>query len=944
MLSQENILITNNMNNNRDNNQETSETREEFINDETDDSYITDIVVTGMSGRFPTSSSIDEFEKNLRGKLVFTNKQKDVWSNVYKDGEYHIGQIKCSPFYDAQFFGITKDRALAFNHELRFLTECVAEAVIDSGNQIEALRRQSTGIFIACSVSDEFGGFTNYTGPEESLHYKMQGCIKTSYANHLRSIFNLRGPAMSVDTNTSSSMTALDWAIKAIKQGACNCAIVGGVNFNREINNSIIHGVTKSSEDGRKSNFYDTKYYKNEAVVVIFLQRKNVAKRIYATLYDIIVNLPDDKIYELLLPSKVHRPNYVLQNIERRMENLITETCENNLIDPSSICYVELTNNFNDDYNSIQKRAISNAFNKSEIDMYPLIGSTSSLVGNTGAANELVSLVKIILSLENNHLLGDYQMLNNSAFDGIFIRNERGDPKPLLPTNYLAINSINFKDELRFGIIKKNEISMPSLIGNKHLLRILAINARTEVSITFMFKNVLKYADNFYYYQLLSELTKLDSNIYNARGYIVYNPIKMKMISQNITTIYNHKNSIPKIYCIINPGKGDYLKIAKRFMGVPIFKKSILESCDFLFKNFNYDLLTYIISGIEPSFEDVNTKFLNSSIAIIGMIDMLSAIEFYPETLFGSLFNELFIGYYKHTIEKKDVLEIVALLASMNENLRTPDCRIFVYLTIRDKKKQLLTTDHNIIVIAKITKTSVIAYGNIKEINKLSQEYIIKEVKQSSSNNSIEPAILEMKNFVELSNIYIGQNFNFSNSNINSFGIRNLEKSILDIAKSSSRYSMENILKIVSNVQCNSIIFTLGIRDTNLIEKLESLRLNSKLIHGIKSNKNTFFENFLKNIGEIYTLGGEIKPHLLYPKLPYPVPRGTPSISSTWEWKSLLFFEDIDRDSEAQQPYSQFLNQLYRINKEKNPDFFNCSSDECICFPNKPFNEPEFTV
>jgi phthiocerol/phenolphthiocerol synthesis type-I polyketide synthase C len=61
--------------------------------------------------------------------------------------------------------------------------------------------------------------------------HMMTGNSLSIMANRISYTFDLRGPSLAVDTACSSSLVALDLAAEAIRSGAIETAIVGGVNL-----------------------------------------------------------------------------------------------------------------------------------------------------------------------------------------------------------------------------------------------------------------------------------------------------------------------------------------------------------------------------------------------------------------------------------------------------------------------------------------------------------------------------------------------------------------------------------------------------------------------------------------------------------------------------------------------------------------------------------------
>jgi len=94
-----------------------------------------DVVVTGISGRFPESANFEEFKNNLLcGKDLVTEERGRCPPNAFgipKRG----GRLKELDKFDASFFGILPEQSNFMDPQLRILLEVVFEAIFDSGKQ-----------------------------------------------------------------------------------------------------------------------------------------------------------------------------------------------------------------------------------------------------------------------------------------------------------------------------------------------------------------------------------------------------------------------------------------------------------------------------------------------------------------------------------------------------------------------------------------------------------------------------------------------------------------------------------------------------------------------------------------------------------------------------------------------------------------------------------------
>jgi fatty acid synthase len=92
-----------------------------------------EIVISGISGRFPESSNIKEFEENLlkNVNMVTVNDRR------FAPGLYGIpegfGTLLEIDKFDSQFFGISPVEGRRMDPQLRMALEVSYEAMVDAG-------------------------------------------------------------------------------------------------------------------------------------------------------------------------------------------------------------------------------------------------------------------------------------------------------------------------------------------------------------------------------------------------------------------------------------------------------------------------------------------------------------------------------------------------------------------------------------------------------------------------------------------------------------------------------------------------------------------------------------------------------------------------------------------------------------------------------------------
>lgn len=181
------------------------------------------------------------------------------------------------------------------------------------------------------------------------------GTSKALIANRISFLFDLTGPSTVIDTACSASMVALANAVLDLRTGQCDMAVVATSNICMAPYSSyIFHALGLLSPDG-KCKVFDKNadgFVRSETVGALFLMRKSMAKRIYATILHAKTNTDGFKTIGLFAPFWL------------RQRNLMVETYEEAGLKPEDIDYFESHGTGTNVGDPQESKAVSEAYCK----------------------------------------------------------------------------------------------------------------------------------------------------------------------------------------------------------------------------------------------------------------------------------------------------------------------------------------------------------------------------------------------------------------------------------------------------------------------------------------------------------------------------------------------------------------------------------------------------
>lgn len=159
-----------------------------------------------------------------------------------------------------------------------------------------------SGVYVA--ITNEVG--TEYLKKERTEGYFNQSIAPAMAANKVSFTFDFKGPSFICDTACSSSYHALICALNDFRLGIIENAVVGSTHLVFEPHGTVEFLRHEMLAPDGKCKSFSTKrngFARSEAVVSIFIQKRNNCRRIYANILGGGINADGHKREGICNPS-----------------------------------------------------------------------------------------------------------------------------------------------------------------------------------------------------------------------------------------------------------------------------------------------------------------------------------------------------------------------------------------------------------------------------------------------------------------------------------------------------------------------------------------------------------------------------------------------------------------------------------------------------------------
>lgn len=604
-----------------------------------------EIVISGIAGRFPASNNVREYRDNLLNKVNMIGGDSERW-NVPSDVAKNFGFMKNVDKFDPKPFNVHPGGVDFIDPQGRIMLEHVHEALIDAGVSPETIRGTNTGVYVGSLVLDTMD--RPLAGKNDTYGFSALGYAKFSFANRVSFTFDLTGPSMLVDTACSSSFYALTLAFEAIKKGDCESALVIGTAL--IFSPYIIESMQKSkiiNSEGKSQPFDKNAsgYVRGESVSVVYLQKKQDAKRIYASIVNSKINNEGFKTEGQTVPSidsqmKLYRSVY---------------ECDDNNIDVNSIDFLEAHTTSTQAGDKQEITSVDRYFCRNRET--PLkIGSVKGNIGHAEGASGLASLIKTILMFENEKIIPNINI------------HELRDDCPALQENrievvqevekfdgkIISVNNFGLLGSNAHAIFKRHEkTKTDDGFPSDKIPRLLTWSGRTDEAVNTIFNKIAEQPLDDEFLALLQASQSKTSSAMNMRGYAIF-----KSADDRSTTVVDRQikdsgvSKRPIVFVFSGVGS-QWLEMGTDLMKIPFFADKFKE-CHEICNKININLIEMLTSKDAKDFK-LWYPVAVTAIQIV-LTDLLKRVGVEPNFIVGHSLGEIACAYADETLSKEEAL------------------------------------------------------------------------------------------------------------------------------------------------------------------------------------------------------------------------------------------------------------------------------------------------
>jgi acyl transferase domain-containing protein/acyl carrier protein len=350
-----------------------------------------EIVVVGMSARFPGASNLDDYWRLLKEGRSALRPQRGA--------RQLTGTVDNRDHFDREMFHIPAEDFHAMDPQaLMVLEECL-NLWAHAGYRIEETRGSATGVYL--------GGRARSSLNPQALRNARNPIVvagQNYLAANLSHFFDFSGPSMVIDTACSSALVGMSMAAQSLRSGEISAAVVGGVSLLDGEHTQALFQQRGLLSDGADFHLFDERadgIVLSEGVGLVLLKTAAQARLDGDTVYARLSALASNNDGRTAGPAT---PNV------QRQKAVMSKALGQSRLAPGQIDYIEVNGSGSQVTDLLELKAIDAVYGRGEdagsSDPSPCgLGSIKPNIGHPLCAEGIASFIKVVLMIQHHSLV-----------------------------------------------------------------------------------------------------------------------------------------------------------------------------------------------------------------------------------------------------------------------------------------------------------------------------------------------------------------------------------------------------------------------------------------------------------------------------------------------------------------------------------------------------------
>jgi amino acid adenylation domain-containing protein len=371
-----------------------------------------DIAIVGMAGRFPGAKGVEELWRNVAGGregITFFTAEELLAAGVdpamvdnpnYVRAKGILGDVD---LFDASFFGLNPREVELMDPQHRLFLECSWEALEHAGwdsDRFPGLVGVYAGLSMNTYMIMNLLPHMELVASVDTLQASL-GNDKDPMTSRVSYKLNLKGPSVTIQSASSTSLVAVHQACQALHQHDCDMALAGGVSIHLPEASGYLYqegGTTARDGHCRAFDASATGFVSGHGAGVVVLKRLDDALAEGDTVYAVIKGSACNNDGSL-------KVSFMAPSIDGQVE-VYRQAYENAGVDPRTVSYVECHGTGTALGDPIEIAALSRVFadpgdGGDGRRNYCAIGSLKTNIGHLDTAAGVCGLIKTALALHH---------------------------------------------------------------------------------------------------------------------------------------------------------------------------------------------------------------------------------------------------------------------------------------------------------------------------------------------------------------------------------------------------------------------------------------------------------------------------------------------------------------------------------------------------------------